>query len=199
MAIDRRKRPLVRDRGEWRDASLFIVATEGEKTEKIYLSCFHSQKIKVVTLECTDGRSSPEGVLDRIDAYKNKYQLGAGDTFWLLIDRDSWRTKMLSAVASECRRKEFSLLISNPMFEVWLAFHFDDDLPEKLTKRSLASHLRKVMGRFSKSDYPTHNLSIQAKVACEKARARDKDLNSLWPISPGSRAYRLLEEILART
>jgi hypothetical protein len=116
MAIDRRRRPLKRTGGELRDASLFIVATEGEKTEPLYFSIFKSPKLKVETLECEDGHSSPEGVLKRVTDFKRRYQFGPGDTFWVVVDRDRWTVKHLSAVFGECNRKDFTLLVARTSF-----------------------------------------------------------------------------------
>jgi hypothetical protein len=73
MAINRSKRPLVRDHGEVRDATLFIVATEGEKTEKIYFSVFRSSRLKVRLLPTLDGKSSPNSVLERISEFQSAY------------------------------------------------------------------------------------------------------------------------------
>jgi hypothetical protein len=195
MAIDRRKRPLTRERGDWRDASLFIIATEGEKTEPRYFSLFKSSRVKLKILECVDGSSSPEGVLARISQFKESYHFGDGDVFWLVIDRDAWRVKTLALVHSECKRKQFNLLVSNPQFEVWLAFHYEEPLPVPCTKAELAKHLKARMGSYSKSSYPTDGLVERSVAACERAKAADVGSNAIWPDSPGSRVYHLIQDL----
>lgn len=196
MPIDRRKRPLKRVMGQLRDATLFIVATEGRRTEPIYFGIFMSPRIRVETLGCEDGHSSPEGVLDRVTDFQRKYQFGAGDTFWLVLDRDDWKIKTLTHVFTECRKKDVSLLISNPMFEIWLALHFDDALPENLSKKSLSAHLRRLLGSYSKSNYPADSLLERSEKACERAKNNDSGTNPIWPDSPGTRVYKLVAEIL---
>ena len=63
-----------------RDTKLFIVATEGKETEKQYFRMFNSTRIKVEILATTeDGNSSPEYVLERLDTFKERYDLTEDD------------------------------------------------------------------------------------------------------------------------
>ena len=74
-----RKRPLDR-KINVRDAKLYVVATEGEKTEADYLAMFLDSKVKVHTLPTgADGHSAPEQVLERLDRFVQEYDLGPGD------------------------------------------------------------------------------------------------------------------------
>jgi RloB-like protein len=198
VAISRLKRPLTRAAGVLRDASLFIIATEGEKTEPLYFEAFQSQRLKTIPIPCEDGKSSPEAVLIRIDEYKKKYDFGNGDSFWLVIDRDKWPEKTLSAVASECRKKQFTLIVSNPYFEVWIAQHFADELPLPLTKRSMQKHLKDKLGSFSKTKYDVEALHKLCPDACTRAKEMDLGENEIWPDNPGSRVYLLVENILTK-
>jgi len=196
MAIDRRKRPLIRQPGDWRDATLFIVATEGEKTEPRYFEIFSHPRVKIKTIECPDGKSAPEHVLDRMVQFAQSFHFGDGDSFWLVIDRDRWTIKSLSYVYMECRKKGYNLTISNPCFEAWLAFHFDDKIPIPATQKSLSSHLRSLLGSYSKSEYPLEILKESVERACRNAELNDKGENEIWPESPGSRVYVLVKELL---
>lgn len=119
MAIDRRRRPLDRRGGVLRDASLIVIAMEGEKTEKIYFDIFHSSRLKIVSIPCKDGRSDPVSVLKNLTDFKKKMQFGSTDTFWLVVDKDRWTAKNLAAVRRECRQKEFNLLVSNPRLRTY--------------------------------------------------------------------------------
>lgn len=198
MAIDRRKRPLVRERGDWRDASLFIIATEGEKTEPRYFDLFRSARVKVKMLPCEDGASSPEGVLKRIAEFKKAYHFGKGDSFWLVIDKDRWTIKAITAVFSECRRKKFTMVISNPQFEIWLSLHFEAELPNPITKMSLVKHLKAEMGSYSKHNFPADGLLEKCEDASRRAKALDVGPHAIWPDCPGSRVYSLVDSLLAK-
>lgn len=196
MAIDRRRRPLDRRGGVLRDASLIVIAMEGEKTEKIYFDIFHSSRLKIVPIPCKDGRSDPVSVLKNLTDFKKKMQFGSTDTFWLVVDKDKWTAKNLAAVRRECRQKQFNLLVSNPRFEVWLGLHFEEPLPEPFKIPELIKYLKRNLGSFSKRRYPASDLSPLVERACQQARERDDDQNDICPASPGSRVYLLAEHII---
>lgn len=72
-----------------RNAKLFIIATEGRHTERQYFHIFHSTKIKVEVLSTgEDCRSAPQYVLDRLNEFKDRYDLGTEDELWLVTDVD---------------------------------------------------------------------------------------------------------------
>jgi hypothetical protein len=195
MAVSRLNRPLERNETQDRDATLIIVATEGEKTEPLYFTIFSSTKLQIVTLNCPDGHSSPEAVLGRATEYKSQFQFGDGDSFWVVVDRDKWTIKMLSKVYSECRKSEINLIVSNPAFEIWLSLHYENDLPKVLTKTSMTKHLKDLMGSYTKSSYPLDGLLERSAVAIERAKSIDKGTNKIWPEAPGTRLYQLMMEI----
>src|SRR5688572_27175989 len=102
---ERKFKPRTR-KSKNRDASLIIVATEGEKTEKIYLDALHEAyrnlKVHVEVLERKETASSPQHVLENMNEFKKEYSLEADDQLWLVVDVDTWPERMLSDVASEC-------------------------------------------------------------------------------------------------
>jgi hypothetical protein len=102
---------------------------------------------------------------------------------------------MLASVARDCRKKNFSLLVSNPRFEIWLAFHWPDDLPEDTSKKALEAHLKTKIPGFQKSKFPVDGLLQLSMDAARSARALDQGQNALWPDPPGSRVYLLVEEL----
>lgn len=116
--IDRRSRPLPH-----RDARLFVIATEGEETEKQYFSMFGNKRCQVKVIPSEDGRSAPHHILKQLKEYKREYQIGSGDELWLMVDVDRWRPGRLAEVAAEAGRSSFELAVSNPCFEVWLYLH----------------------------------------------------------------------------
>lgn len=63
----RKKRPLKREISHLRDASLIIIASEGEVTEKVYFESylFESMRVQVRVLETRMGISSPTAVLPK--------------------------------------------------------------------------------------------------------------------------------------
>lgn len=111
---------------------LFIIATEGEKTEKVYFSelldseLVNSNLYYLEVLPTSEGKSSPRNVLTRLDKFKEEYKLYSSDELWMLIDRDSWDKKQLTEIARECSQKKYNLAVSTPCFELWLLLHEKD-------------------------------------------------------------------------
>lgn len=197
MLTSRRKRPLSRESAN-RDARLIVVATEGEHTERIYLEAFTSRRVQIVTLPTDDCKSSPADVAKRIAAYKDEYQVGEGDEFWIVVDRDAWNEGALSSIAEDCSKDETKwLAVSNPCFEVWLALHFTNEIPEDLKSKNSAKFLRKHLAGYKKSSFKVDELV--KNVADAINRARDRDVPSdRWPNKVGSRVYLLMESILRK-
>ena len=180
-----------------RDAKLFIVATEGKETEKQYFRLFNSSRIKVEILATTeDGKSSPEYVLERLDIFKERYDLDEDDMLWLVSDVDRWGPKKLSSVCSQARQKGYNLAISNPCFEVWLTLHFEDINTQDRTCDNFKARLRTILGSYNGS-----NLDISAyQQNIENAVNRAKNLHQIfrqdWPPTLGTHVYRLVEILL---
>lgn len=117
-----------------RDARLFVIATEGEKTEKHYFETltdkehFHSTRVHVEVLPARDGQSSPQQAIARMNAFKRDYKLRPGDELWIMVDRDhqSWGPKQLKEVQQLCKQKKYAFGLTNPCFEFWLLLHLED-------------------------------------------------------------------------
>lgn len=172
MAIDRVRSSLRRRPEEHRDASIFLVATEGEHTESIYLATFRDPRIKVIPIPCEDGKSSPQGVLDRLSEAMTTFQFGGDDTFWILVDRDSWTERMFSEVNSECKKKNIFMSTSNARFEAFLCWHFDDFRDsEEFSTGDYENFLRKKLGSFSKTKFDAHKLRTNTARACSRAES----------------------------
>ena len=125
----------MRERREaFRDARLIVIASEGKDTERIYFKAlakeYTNPRVHVHILERSvdeQNNSSPEHVLKQLNDYKNLYDLEADDELWLVVDKDQWKDKMLSRVATECALEvSMHMALSNPCFELWLLLHLED-------------------------------------------------------------------------
>lgn len=63
--IDRRSKPVPH-----RDARLFIIATEGRKTERQYFSMFGNRRCQVHVITNKDNKSAPAYILDQLKVFK---------------------------------------------------------------------------------------------------------------------------------
>ena len=128
----RERRDFIRPANK-RDATLYIIATEGEKTEPKYFNAlvskeyFYNTKIHIEILTMDYG-NSPRQVINRLNTFKKKYNLNKSDELWLVIDRDyqSWNESEISEIAQQCLQKGYFLGLSNPCFELWLLLHLED-------------------------------------------------------------------------
>src|SRR5579872_3868635 len=83
-----------------KDARLFIVFSEGEKTEPNYFKYFNGivSRIKIELIPHEDGKNSPLGlyetarklILRSPDNTNPKYELVEGDEVWFVVDTDQW-------------------------------------------------------------------------------------------------------------
>jgi hypothetical protein len=201
--MPRKKRPLDRDGGVLRDASLIVIASEDTYAVEDYFRRFRTRKVQFKVIPTEDGRSSPDDVASRLDDFKREVQTQPGDQFWLCIDRDHWANsghiKNLAQVLQHCRQAEYQVAISNPCFELWLLLHFEDAKPANgCNCGEIASRLSAVAGGYDKT--AVDRLPIQAAMvhdAIARAKALDIDPSPI-PESVLTRVYLILEVLLAR-
>jgi RloB-like protein len=180
-----------------RDARLFIIATEGAVTEKQYFEMFGSSRIKVEVLPTgSDNQSAPQYVLDRLNSFKEEFDLHEDDMLWLVLDVDRWGDENLSLVCREAKQKNYHLAISKPCFEVWLCLHFGDLDPEDKTCKHFKARLRKILGSYNGSNLDLFQYEPHLAAAVERAKVLHPDLQQNWPPTLGTHVYRLVEILL---
>jgi hypothetical protein len=180
-----------------RDARLFIIATEGAVTEKQYFEMFGSSRIKVEVLPTgSDNQSAPDYVLDRLNSFKEQFDLHEDDILWLVLDVDRWGDEKLSLVCREAKQKNYHLAISNPCFEVWLCLHCGDLNPEDKTCKQFKARLRKILGSYNGSNLDLSQYEPHLAAAVERAQILHPDLQHNWPPTIGTHVYRLVEILL---
>ena len=194
-----------------RDASLIIIATEGQETEKIYLDdlarYFDNTKVKVRVI--TKGtNSNPRARLAELNEFKKTYKAGPIDQLWLVIDRDRWSAEEIADVHTLCRQKRYQIAMSTPCFELWLLLHLKDwaeytefeinSMAENKhvsnEKTWLKAELSRLLNGFSVSSYDTKKLLPQVITAIDRARALDQ--NTALRQKLHTQVYLLIEQIL---
>lgn len=199
-----RRTGLIRRQAGFRDARLFIVATEGARTEPQYIAHLKLQgwidrsRVIVEVIPTQDGTSSPNHVIHRLSEAQQRFQALPSDECWLVLDVDRWGPRLLSEVAQEATQKGYKLAISNPCFELWLLLHFTDSAPSSSSCAAIEEQLRQIHGSFNKSNLDgTLYTRERVNEAVERARRLDSSPTDRWPQSPpGTHAYRLFTRIL---
>jgi hypothetical protein len=148
-------------------------------------------------------QSSPDAVLQSLDAFSEEFQLREGDQLWLVLDRDSqsWNARTMKAVAQRCQQKGFFLAVSNPCFELWLLLHLED-VPNQNGDR-LNALLRNSNG-FLKREVALHMSSKKKRIdhflpyveaAIQRSRLLDRKPAERWPSGLGTRVHLLVEQL----
>lgn len=194
----RKRRKFARPRGERRYKKLFIVASEGTKTEPQYFAALDCQRA-VVKVECLKGKhqSAPPRVLQRMKRRLGKENLRSSDEAWLVVDKDQWTDEQLEQLHgwSKCA-DNYGFALSNPNFEYWVLLHFEDGIGIS-TSRDCIDRLTLHLPDYDKGI--SHRKITRAMIddAIRRAKARDNPPCVDWPRNAsGTTVYKLVEKIL---
>ena len=113
-------------------ATIMIVVTEGEKTEPGYLEMFKKVHVEphikksVFCLRIISGVGVPTTVVDRAIQELEKLQRlpSEGSSVWAMFDRDEHPN--FEQAKDKARNKGVRLAVSNPCFEIWGIYHYQD-------------------------------------------------------------------------
>ncbi|MDH3349393.1 MAG: RloB family protein [Desulfobulbaceae bacterium] len=188
--IDRQSKPVPH-----RDARLFIIATEGSKTEKQYFSMFGNKRCQVRVITNEDNKSAPAYILKQLKKFKNDYQLKGDDELWLMVDVDRWGNKHLASVASQAEHSKFKLAVSNPCFEVWLYLHYDNLKEQVITAGDMKKKLQIILDGYNSSKLDTSKFVEHIDEAIIRAKKLDVNQDERWPSSIGTHVYKIVEKV----
>jgi hypothetical protein len=208
-------RPRTRRSGH-RDASLIVIASEGQNPERQYFEDlvspenYPNPRVYLEVIERDPGPSSPSHVLESLNKFRREYGLSAEDELWIVIDRDRWTPRELSTVCTQCRQKGYRTAVSNPCFELWLLLHvkqMDEYSPEEIlqleqnlrqpnNRTRIEEELRRSLGSYRKNNIESSRILTGLPVAIAQARSLDVDPDNRWPNRLGTHVYRLVERVL---
>jgi hypothetical protein len=211
--------PLIRAGGFQEAEKLFVLAFEGEVTEKKYFQRLRKSPhfnptglIETVPLTKPPfSGNDPISLAKLLKAAKKEYRFKKTDEFWLIVDRDDWATihriDFNQLIQDFDQEGNFHLALSNPCFEVWFLLHYVDLTscsPEELTQieqnpkvgnKKYTSHR---VASFSENGYsknPPSNLCPRTKLAIHRAKLLDL-ANERYPSSVGTHVYKLVEKLI---
>lgn len=212
--MPRKRSPFIRPSAD-RDARLIIIAAEDTKATVRYFErlaspdYYQNSKVHVEVLRRDTTASAPDHVLRQLDEWRETYDFGEGDEFWLVIDVDQWGDQKLSLIAQNCVQKSISLAVSNPAIELWFLLHHVDvgsysqaDLDElqanervSNNRTRLEQEIVRLVGRYNKSDLRVDDFLPHATDAVRRAEALDHSPTDRWPQTLGTRIYLLVNSI----
>jgi RloB-like protein len=199
-----KRRSLVRSMGTLRYKKLFIVVTEGTKTEPEYFKLLKKKRNAaagedaLIEVTCSGPKhgNSPRQVLKTMkDSLKKGTRIRDLDEAWLVVDKDNWSEDQLRELHDWSTQKaNRGFALSNPNFEYWLLLHFEDGTKLASAKDCL-NRLKQHLPNYDKGVGASDFRLDRVKDATERAKRQDKDWPD-WPRSTGTTVYRLVERIL---
>ena len=183
-----------------RDASLFIIACEGEKTEAQYLnfSFLLNSRVKLLVIPSESGKSAPKHILDNLKACATDLDLKQEDQLWLVADVDRWpyETQLKAIMNKKIGKLPVNIALSNPCFELFLYLHFSE-MPANEIKdpETMEAMLRKILGEYSKNNLEESTYSPYVTKAIEESEKTTYGTN-LLPVNPGTDVGKLIKAIL---
>lgn len=190
------RRRFQRSLGERRYRKMFVISTEGQKTEPQYFALIDAQHvvIRINCLKCNTD-SSPKKVLQRMKTYLRQEDLKSSDEAWLVVDKDKWTDEQLAELNAWAATKDnYGFALSNPKFEYWLLLHFEDG--NNISSPSQCdARLKQHLPDYDKQIDAYHFTPDRMAQAVQRAKKRDQPPCADWPRSTGSTVYRLIEHI----
>ena len=195
MPSNRRK--LNRQLGKRPYRKLFVIATEGTKTEPQYFALFNNRH-SFVKVDCVKGKphSAPHRVLGRMKDRLEQEDLLPSDEAWLVVDKDEWTDGQLAQLHAWSQEADnYGFALSNPKFEYWLLLHFEPGTGIR-SSRECSDRLKRHLPNYDKSIDTRKFTPDRIKEAIDRAKARDNPPCEDWPRALGSTTvYKLVEKI----
>lgn len=184
--------------------AFYILVSGGEKRERDYFSLVekHSDRIKLEF--CTDSaRANPRRLLDyakeRRDYYAKSESEENPDKVYLLSDVDHFECE-LRYIAPKCVQENFTLIISNPCFEIWLYYGrsskplSDFHIPED--KRKMSKALKGYLNDKVAGGIRPNEALFDVEVAIQNAKSSYRHDADKFPSLFSTNMFVLAEEIL---
>jgi len=193
-----KRRKFQRPLGERRYRKIFVIATEGVKTEPQYFASFNNQQ-SVIQVKCLkhNHNSSPAHILKKMTSHLKKKTLKKSDEAWLVVDKDQWTDEQLAQLHKWSQKADnYGFALSNPKFEYWLLLHFEDGTGIA-SSHDCSARLKQYLADYDKCIDTRKITKDMINDAILRAKIRDNPLCKDWPRSGGSTTvYKLVENIL---
>lgn len=164
-----------------KDAKKVYIFCEGEDTEINYFKYFQgfSSNIDIIPIPNSNGKSDPIKLKENANIlfFGNEttsptYKLSKEykDEVWFVIDTDRWNEgNKIQILKDFCKLKErWTVVQSNPCFELWQYYHFYKDKP-KLEITSKYSSFKEFINNQIKGGFDNRRMPIELKFAIKNS------------------------------
>ncbi|MGK4198721.1 RloB family protein [Fusobacterium sp. HC1336] len=218
MGRERGSNPFTRISETKEPKQVFLLACEGRHTERKYFLGIQENKAKLQILEYIEieifeksnpDMSNPLKIFEELIAKIENKGIEA-DEVCLIVDRDSdsFKEEQYIKVVNGCRENKFHLYLSNPNFELWLLFHFIDELSSEEEDRFLSQkgEVAKELQRYLKINELSRAKTFNKKILFEHyidridnairvAKKYEDDIEKLKD-KLGTNVYQLVEKLI---
>lgn len=187
------------------DAKLLVIICEGGKREPDYFRYFAGMdsrvRLEIIPAETGDN-NSPTGLYSAYrlltewspDGRRPQLKPRDDDEVWFVIDTDDWGPKIAELKNLVQGQRNHFVAVSNPCFEVWLAYHLSaqrQEFPGSENSKNWKSYLNNqlVPGGFDSRKYP---LLLRQAIDHAKAAYTEEDNH---PANGCTDVFRLAESI----
>lgn len=199
--MPRKKRNYKRDikSRQYRDSRLFVIICEGAKREPEYFKVFQnlSRRIKLEIVENNQSdnshtKSSPKWLLDKTVDYLSNNDIKKDDLVYLVLDVDRWKTKDLISLQNEANKNSWNFIVSNPCFEVWLYYHYRNEVNNKDIKT--CKDFKFEISKFETGGYNPIKFIKNIEIAIQNCKKQD-NYDQILPSQNTSHVYKLIENL----
>lgn len=206
MARQTLRKPVrtVRVHGGREPKALFIVITEGEVTEPLYLKQIADGLDQLVRVKTISPNEGPIGLASAAVAAlalaKEVGGIGPNDEFWCMLDVDNYGADVMAA-QSIGASAGISMITSNPCFEVWILCHFSFTSAAR-TPSQMVAEVRRYIPAYSERAKFVPDGALDGLYATAKKHAlqldRHHDTAGNVPGSaPSTNVHRLVDALVA--
>jgi hypothetical protein len=164
-----------------KDAKKIYIFCEGKETEIRYFKYFQglSSNIDILPIPNVNGQSDPVKLKENSDilflgnkTHSPKFSLSAEykDEVWFVIDTDRWNEgDKINKLKEFCTTnngltKQWMVAQSNPSFELWLFYHFNDTMPLKSSVEKYVS-FKEFLDTTIKGGFDSRSMPVEIETA----------------------------------
>lgn len=195
----------IRGKENRKRKSIILIGSEGKnKTETKYLTSFNrylkSYVIHFSSGNETDALGVVNNTISSISA--EDINLKNGDLAFCLIDFDTINTNehnhKIEVALKKANQKNISVLISNPIFEIWFLQHFRFSTKKYLSNKEVLNELKKYIPNYEKNLDVFPQLFDKTSIALKnaknlKAYHKAQNNEAIQTKCPSTDVYQLIE------
>ncbi len=192
-----------REWGKGKYPERYVLATEGSETEPDYFEMIQDKFGEGFSFFFDFAKSrnirkpDPVNTLKFMKKELKEKELKRDDEAWIIVDRDEWTEEQIKPLYKWAKKKKnYHVAFSNPCFEVWLLFHFEEwknYRSSKECKSCLKSYLPECDKKNMKNKIELEHIHK----AIERASLRWK-VSSAPPHWPGEAGVTTVHELMEK-